>query len=133
MSANLSKTPPTTRLLVVDNETVIRRLLTMYLEHSGFACDVAASGEEALALLSERPARFRAVITDLQMPDMDGLQLASLVQERFPGLKVLIVSGTDSPPSARILQEIGNTSFLHKPVTRVKLVDSLRGLLGVEA
>jgi two-component system response regulator YesN len=133
MPASLGKTPPTTRLLVVDNETVIRRLLTMYLEHSGFACDGAASGEEALAMLSQTPGRFHAVITDLEMPEMDGLQLAGFLRERFPTVKVLIVSGTDSPPSARILKEMGNTAFLHKPVTRVKLVDSLQSLLGVQA
>ena len=120
---------PATRLLVVDNELVIRRLLTMYLLHSGFPCDSAASGDEALTIVSQDPERFRVVITDLDMPYMNGLQLATLLRERYPALRVLIVSGTDTPPSSSALRAIGHTAFLHKPVTKASLLDAVNALL----
>ena len=80
--------PP--RLLVVDNELVIRRLLTMYLQHSGFTCDAASSGEEALGIVAQEPDRFRVVITDLDMPEMNGLQLATLLREKYPALREVL-------------------------------------------
>ena len=121
--------PPPAQILVVDNELVIRRLLTMYLVHSGFPCESAASGEEALGIIGQDPTRFRLVITDLDMPHMNGLELATLLREKYPALRVLIVSGTDNPPSISALKSIGNTAFLHKPVTKASLVDAVAALL----
>ena len=129
MFDDAGKPTPAARLLVVDNEMVVRRLLAMYLQHSGYTCDVASSGDEALAKVSADPASYSVVITDLEMPDMDGLTLAQALRKQFPSLKVLIVSGTDIPPSLKVLREMGSTAFLHKPVTKATLAAAVQALV----
>jgi CheY-like chemotaxis protein len=57
------------RLLVVDDDPAIRRLVLTLLRLNGYACEVAGSGEEALAVFLQDPARIRALITDLDMPE----------------------------------------------------------------
>jgi DNA-binding response OmpR family regulator len=76
------------RVLVVDDDPGMRNMLSVALRRHGFVTDTAADGLEALALLSEQ--RFDAVLTDLQMPRLDGLSLMRKIHAADSAIPVLI-------------------------------------------
>jgi len=78
-------------ILVVDDNATNRCILKNQLEQWKLVSTVAVSGKEALALLSD-PNRFDLVLTDMQMPEMDGIQLAALVQQKYPQLPIILLS-----------------------------------------
>ena len=84
-------------ILVVDDEPLLRMLATEHFEEAGYEVLEAGSGEQAVALLGERPD-IRAVFTDVQMPGApDGLSLAHHVRRVCPGCAIVVVSGRASP------------------------------------
>jgi len=78
-------------VLVVDDEEDVRAVAVMALEDAGFAVYQAAGAEEALALLERHP-EIEVVVTDVVMPGPSGFHVARGVRDRFPDVKVLIVS-----------------------------------------
>ena len=81
------------RILVADDNKVIRNAVSRFLEFMGFEVALPANGIEALAVFLE--STFDLVITDLQMPAMDGLSLASHIKERSPSTPVILLTGCD--------------------------------------
>ncbi len=110
------------RILVVDDEEEVREILAETLEEFGYAVLTAASGEEALPVLA-RDGGVALVITDVRMPGMSGLDLAAEVRQRWPAVKVVLISGYFLPqgPPQR---------FLKKPFHMKELVSLLRSELG---
>ncbi len=82
------------RLLCVDDDRDFRQFYKNLLASHGFEVTVAASGSQALKLFLSR--QVDAVVTDLEMPGMNGVELASRLKKLRPGLPVLLVSGTKS-------------------------------------
>ncbi|MDE2028185.1 MAG: response regulator, partial [Candidatus Omnitrophica bacterium] len=80
-------------VLVVDDDVQIRSLVTMILSSEGFRVKEATNGQEALDMIAGNPGEFWGVVTDQQMPVMDGLELAKNLKERFPQLKVVMHTG----------------------------------------
>ncbi|MFW5857976.1 MAG: response regulator [Planctomycetota bacterium] len=80
------------RMLVVDDDPAIRDLLSAVLETWGVEARVVCSGYEATVFLSQHP-QVTLLLTDLQMPGMDGLEVARRVRERHPGLRILAMTG----------------------------------------
>ena len=78
------------RILLVDDEDLVRRVTTELMRRAGYEVISAASGEEALALLD---SHFDALVTDVAMTGMNGQALARRVRERFPSMPVLFISG----------------------------------------
>ena len=78
------------RVLVVDDEPIARQNLAHALERDGITADVAADGEEALALLAQ--TAYPLVLTDLRMPGMDGLSLLREVRQRLPQTEVIVIT-----------------------------------------
>lgn len=85
-------------ILVVDDELLIRDLLYDFFTDQGWDIAIAESGEKALEIL--RSKKVDLVLTDLKMPNMDGLALTSEVRENFPGIPVVIMTGYPSVDSA---------------------------------
>jgi len=82
-----------TKVLVVEDEPLLRMMAIDILEDAGFTVEEAGNSREALAILRRVPD-LHVLFTDVQMPgDMDGLALAHLSAEQFPGVSVIIVSG----------------------------------------
>jgi signal transduction histidine kinase/ligand-binding sensor domain-containing protein/DNA-binding response OmpR family regulator len=79
------------RILVVDDNLTNRNILKTQLELWKFIPELAASGEEALQLISQQGS-FDLVITDMQMPAMDGLRLANTIQKKFPEIPIILLS-----------------------------------------
>ncbi|MCB9762634.1 MAG: response regulator [Alphaproteobacteria bacterium] len=101
------------RVLVVDDELEIVELLGEYLRARGLEVHVAADGEAALSLLEQR--RVDAVITDLRMPGIDGLELLRHLRERGEPIAVLLMTGYGSIDSAVAALKQGAQDYILKP------------------
>jgi two-component system response regulator GlrR len=117
------------RLLLVDDDTSLLRLLTLRLEANGFRVATATSGEGALEAMAE--ARPELVITDLRMEGMDGMALFRLLRERHPGLPVLILTAHGSIPEAVEATREGVFGFLGKPFDADELLTEIRRALSL--
>jgi hypothetical protein len=80
------------RVLLVEDEAVVRAIVERTLVRAGYQVVVATSAEEALEL-TERDGRFELLVTDIVMPGMNGWQLGKRLRSRWPGLRVLYISG----------------------------------------
>mgnify|MGYP006285080383 CR=1 FL=1 len=114
------------RVLVVDDEEVIRRVLSDILSGCGLLVETAVSGEDALRLLQAE--RFDLTLTDRNMPGMGGRELALIIQGRFPEHRVIMMSGvvqTDLADDPGCI-----AGFLTKPFSRASVLDSVGKVLG---
>jgi two-component system response regulator GlrR len=116
------------KILLVDDDAKLSRVLALRLESEGYDVVAAASGEEALVRLGE--ARPRFVLADLRMPGMDGIELLARIQQRYPGLPVALISAQGDIPDAVRATHAGAVDFLTKPVDRERLLDCVRRHVG---
>ena len=120
------------RLMVVEDEESLRRVVSRVLSARGYLVTTAADGDEALRLCETLPAPPELLITDVVMPNVDGATLAARMRARYPSLKVLYTSGyVDESVTRRGLLERG-ASFLQKPYTPAVLLVRVRELLDDE-
>jgi putative nucleotidyltransferase with HDIG domain len=105
--------PTVSRCLVVDDEPRLRRVLVRLLEGEGFACREAGSGIEALELLNQEPAPL--VISDLRMPQMDGVALLREIIARWPDTAVIMVTAVAEVESAVACLQLGALDYVAKP------------------
>ncbi len=103
-----------TRVLVVDDDRAMGELLDEGLRRRGLEVEPRASGEEALARLSQAP--FDVVVTDLRMKGMDGLALCKRIAERDPDLPVIVLTAFGSIETAVAAMRVGAYDFATKPV-----------------
>jgi two-component system response regulator FixJ len=108
---------------VVDDDEGIRRSLSLLLRASGFAVDTHASGTAFLA--GARRSDNACLLSDVRMPDMDGLALQNLVAERYPALPVVIMTGHGDVPMAVRAMHLGAVDFLEKPFAEDALLAAL--------
>jgi DNA-binding response OmpR family regulator len=117
------------RVLLVDDNADLRSMLQLCLEADGFEVEVAANGQHALELLGRRPADV--VVTDLFMPDQDGIETILEVRKRYPDVRIVAMSGWTSSEGSdylRVAREIGALETLRKPFDPQQLSRLLRGL-----
>lgn len=112
-------TSETRRLLVIDDEAVLRSLLSDMLEACGYQADVAADGPTGLARFRAR--RYEAVITDLAMPGMNGLQVATEIRMLDPDVQIILLTGSAPALTDNRARESGVTTLLHKPIALADL------------
>ena len=111
------------RILIVDDEPSIRKVVSAHLAREGYDVQTAQDGGEAiLALKSEL---FHAVVTDLQMPGIGGLELLAWCREHQPGLPVVIITAYGTVGSAVEAIKLGAHDYVTKPFDR----DELKGIL----
>lgn len=110
------------RLLVVDDNLEIQKLLTMYLGRLGFEVDTAQDGEEALSKLLAK--EFTAVISDIDMPGIDGLTLCQSVKKSSPETKVIMMTGSRSPEIFSTCLERGADYCFFKPFKSLAALSS---------
>ncbi|MEM9263221.1 MAG: response regulator [Pseudomonadota bacterium] len=104
------------RILVVDDDPLMRELTSTKLADAGYAVDVAENGEEAWTLLTSRS--FELVIADLDMPIVTGYELTERMRasKEFHQTPVIVITGSDHPEAVDKAFAVGATSFLAKPV-----------------
>ena len=117
-------------VLVVDDEVSVRRITEALLVSLNFRVVTASSGVEALALIAEHRKDLRFILTDLHMPQMDGIGLLREVRVLLPGVEVIVASGRMDEEQLREIRRLGVKSCLDKPFTRAGLIEALRVALG---
>ncbi|MDM4207009.1 two-component system response regulator GlrR [Klebsiella spallanzanii] len=111
------------RLLLVDDDPGLLKLLGMRLVSEGYSVLTAESGPEALRILGRD--KVDLVVSDLRMDEMDGLQLFSEIQKVQPGMPVIILTAHGSIPDAVAATQQGVFSFLTKPVDKDALYKAI--------
>lgn len=106
----MSKSPK--RILVADDETNLRRVLSAMLKRHGYEVVTAEDGEEALQKIDEE---FNAVITDLRMPKLDGMELLSRIVAEYPQIPVIMVTAHGSVDNAVTAVKLGAFDYIEKP------------------
>src|SRR3979409_1005015 len=121
---------PVTNVLVVEDEMVLRMRAVDIVEDAGFKAVEAVNADEALAILESR-SDISLLFSDIQMPgSMNGLKLAHAVHERWPCIKIILVSGevnvadADKPPDSR---------FFGKPLEEKQMIAELQEMVGTGA
>ena len=104
--------------LVVDDEESIRQLCITVAKGLGFSCIEAANGEEALALLEERPAHI--ILTDLVMPRMSGLEFLDQVRKMLPRAEIAVMTGHGSVETAVQAMKLGAYDYISKPFSPIE-------------
>jgi DNA-binding response OmpR family regulator/signal transduction histidine kinase len=119
------------RLLVVDDEAMVRGAIVAELAERGYQVTEAAGGVHALALL-DAAGECDVLVTDLAMPEIDGLALLREVRRRRPGMPVVLLTG-HAGEGARLADAGGGFVLLRKPVTPEDLMASIAALLAGRA
>ncbi|MFH1340893.1 MAG: response regulator [Pseudomonadota bacterium] len=114
-------------VLVVEDEMLLRMRAVDMVEDAGFTSVEAVDADQAIAILESR-SDIALLFTDIQMPgEMDGLGLAHAVHERWPPIKIILVSGqlkltrTDIPANSR---------FFGKPLAATEMIAEMRNMIG---
>lgn len=124
-STQNNKAPPV--VLVVEDEPLLRMLAVEVVEQAGFIAIEARDADETVILLESR-ADITLLFTDINMPgSMDGLKLAHAVRDRWPPIKILVVSGQQR---LQVSDLPSNSCFVEKPYQASALVEELRSLVG---
>jgi CheY-like chemotaxis protein len=116
-------------VLLVDDHAMVRRVVELALRQLGYRVLVARGGREAMAVSGGNPGAIDILITDLAMPEMNGVALATHLCQERPGLKVLFVSGFGGERLVGV-PGAGAVGFLAKPFSPVDLARRLRALCG---
>ncbi|MBW1900579.1 MAG: response regulator [Deltaproteobacteria bacterium] len=101
------------RILVVDDELIVRDSLKEWLKEEGFTVDAAESGPDALEMLNEK--QYHLMLTDIKMPGMDGVEVLKKAKEAFPDLTVVMMTAYATVETAVEAMKIGALDYLVKP------------------
>lgn len=104
----------TYKILVADDEPTIRELMQLVLEHDGHTVKTANDGEQALKMLQEE--RFDFLLSDIQMPCMDGIELLRRAKALYPDMTAILITGFGTIETAVEAMKSGASDFLTKPI-----------------
>jgi chemotaxis protein histidine kinase CheA len=115
------------RALVIDDSRAIREAMTSMLGREGWIVDVAEDGARALQMA--RQLRYDLIVTDLEMPELDGFDLIARLRkdERFRTTPIIIITSRANPEHRRRARDLGVHALVAKPITRRKLLEALAG------
>jgi two-component system cell cycle sensor histidine kinase/response regulator CckA len=128
-SASPERPPGGYTVLVVDDEQAVRRLACRMLTWSVYQALEATHGREAISTIEQHAGGIHLVLTDIKMPGMSGRELGHHVEQLWPGIPILYMSGFASEVFEGGLLEPG-APFLAKPFTQEDLAQKVRLLLG---
>lgn len=121
------------RVLIIDDEEQVRKLIREVLEGAGHEVVEARNGREGMKLYEANPTDL--VITDLVMPEQEGLETITALRRQFPGVKIIAVSGAQQKLDLDLLyvaEKLGALRTLEKPFEINKLVALVQELLQVK-
>ncbi|MBK6487519.1 MAG: response regulator [Gemmatimonadetes bacterium] len=123
---------PTTRsVLVVDDEESVRRVAARALRREGYRVSEAGNADEALSLVSQDPSLADVLVTDVMMPGLSGVELASCIVAARPDVRVLFSSGAAGLSAGEASRLPRGAAFLPKPFSSKALGDRVRALFGI--
>lgn len=115
------------RILVLDDEEIVRVSCKKCLIPEGYDVDVAANGVEGLSMTENN--RYDVILTDLKMPDMDGMEFLAKVKERHPDTKVIMITGYSTVEHAVKAMRMGAYNYIEKPFTPDALLEAVKEAL----
>ena len=121
-------------ILVVDDDSVLRRLLGTVLKLRGYTVVMAEDGVQALQVLSEENGAIDLVLADIIMPQMDGWSLLEEVQDLYPSLPVILLTLIEeAKPTTERAEAMGAAACLFKPIDPVSLMSGVDEVLAATA
>lgn len=122
------KTKKTQKILLVDDDRTICELLARWLRNDGYDCSIATSGHAALKKLEE--SSYSLMISDINMPEMTGIELLAEVRNKYTDMAVIMATAVDDRSIAFQAMELGTYSYLVKPIckneTLINVANALR-------
>ncbi|MBC8433171.1 MAG: response regulator [Desulfobacterales bacterium] len=115
------------KILIVDDEAAVRRVLKKTLESNGYNCTAAADASEARRGLEQQD--FDLLLCDIRMPGESGLDLIRYVAPQYPDTAIIMVTGIDDPVEAKIAREIGIYGYILKPFDPNQILISVANAL----
>src|ERR1700687_3805264 len=115
------------QVLLVDDDPAVGKALTELLGQAGLKAQHVGSASQALEALREKP--FDAVVTDLKMPGMDGMQLLRQVSAQWPEVAVIMITAHGTIPAAVEAMKAGAAEFVLKPFDRAEILYAIRKAL----
>jgi len=122
---------PHTRVLVIDDNSDVRDTLRWLLEGEGYSVSVAANGFEGLRLQRKEPADI--VLTDIFMPEQDGIETLWKFREEFPSVPIIVMSGGGAARGTNyviVARELGAKKTLRKPLDPEELLEVVGSATG---
>jgi DNA-binding NtrC family response regulator len=111
------------KILVVDDEDIVRTSCSRTLVPEGYEVRLAKNGVEGLQMAAGE--RFDLVLTDLKMPDMDGIEVLRIIKEKWPETLVIIVTGYQTVDTAVKAIKLGANNYIEKPFTPDALLSAV--------
>ena len=125
--SNLNVDRPQGTILVVDDEPSIRSLLSRFLSKAGYTVLESSDGRDALEKL--RQSNVDLLISDIVMPERDGLEILRSLRKDFAGLKVIVMSGAFDGRFLRTAEMLGAHATLQKPLKMNLVLETVREVL----
>ncbi|HKP97628.1 MAG TPA: response regulator [Fibrobacteria bacterium] len=119
----------TATILLVEDETTVRRLLKKVLEGHGYTVLEAQDGIEGLEIGGTHAGTIDLILTDVVMPRLNGIEMVNQLRSLRPDLRVLFMSGYPEVPNAKDSLVAANSHFIHKPFTPYMILDEIEELL----
>ncbi len=116
-------------ILLVDDEISIVRLERQMLERLGYQVNARTSSMDALEAFKSRPEKYDLIISDMNMPNMNGIQLAKEIQKTRLDMPIVLCTGFSERISREITKKIGIKGFLMKPVAKAEMAGVVRKIL----
>jgi CheY-like chemotaxis protein len=121
------------KILVVEDNGALRRLMLRILEGSGYAVVEAASGAQGLEVFREHASSLALAIVDMVMPGISGLDLAAEMERQRPGMNILYISGHAASVAMESIGRRSPDRVLIKPFDAAELIDRVTRLLNADA
>ena len=120
--------------MVIDDDDIVRRLITAVLVRDGFEAQAACDGEDGLRLFRENSGKIALVVIDYSMPKMDGVEIVAAMRKEVT-VPTIIVTGFDQKDIQSRLSEsrIGHVGFLKKPFTQDNLRTAIDQLFEIRS
>lgn len=118
-----------TRILVIDDELTVRQTICDVLEASGYSTEGACDGEEGLQ--KYKNGRFDLVITDIVMPNKEGIETIREIRQQDPACRIIAMSGRERGGILPMAKKLGASGTLTKPFTASQLLETLAGILKI--
>jgi DNA-binding NtrC family response regulator len=115
------------KILVIDDEAIVRTSCSRTLSPEGYEVKLSQNGADAMKMLEEES--FDLVLTDLKMPDIDGIEVLKMIKQRWPQTEVIVVTGYQTVDTAVKAIKLGAFDYLEKPFTPDSLVAAVNNAI----
>ena len=114
------------KILIIDDEAIIRMSCERSLQAEGFSTGVASGGREGLEMIEKE--KYDVVLLDLKMPDMDGMEVLSNIKSSWPDIHVIMISGYSTVDTAVQALRCGAVNFIQKPFSPDTIISAINDI-----